>query len=342
MIEYLTAGGPVMIPIGLCSIIALATFLERLWSLRSGRVVPRAFAVQLMELVKQRRWDDALTLCKSNRVAAARVCQAALEVRTQSRALIKERLEEVGRREAAEMERYIPILGTIASIAPLLGLLGTVGGMILTFSVIQDEGLGNVGSLAGWHQPGAHHHLRGALGGHPGGGRQPLRARSGRPPAPAARGGQPRPARAPGRSRRRGQLMRFGVGRRADPVIDVTPMIDIVFQLVLFFMVSTTFISSPAIQVDLPRSSAQVVMAKNTDINIWMTTEGAVYVDNSPVTETQLDRMLRRAAETDPNTLVVIKADTGVAHGRVVTVMDLARSIGLSRLAIATEVEEEL
>ena len=63
---------------------------------------------------------------------------------------IKERLEEVGRREAAEMERYVPILGTVASVAPLLGLLGTVGGMILTFQVIQSQGtVTNVGDFAG-------------------------------------------------------------------------------------------------------------------------------------------------------------------------------------------------
>ena len=63
--------------------------------------------------------------------------------------MIKERVEEVGRREAADMERYIPVLGTIASIAPLLGLLGTVGGMILTFQVIEEQGVKDVADLAG-------------------------------------------------------------------------------------------------------------------------------------------------------------------------------------------------
>lgn len=131
--------------------------------------------------------------------------------------------------------------------------------------------------------------------------------------------------------------MRLANPRRPDPVLDVTPMIDIVFQLVLFFMVSTTFISSPGIQVDLPRSSAQTVIADKNDINIWMTTEGAVYVDDAPVDFDALKDILRRRAEADPNTLVIIKADVGVAHGRVVTVMDLARSEGLGRLAIATD-----
>jgi biopolymer transport protein ExbD/biopolymer transport protein TolR len=117
-------------------------------------------------------------------------------------------------------------------------------------------------------------------------------------------------------------------------------MIDIVFQLVLFFMVSTTFVSTPGFQVDLPRSSAQVVISDKKDVNIWMTTDGAVYVDERPVTLQELRGLFGRSAERDPNTLVVIKADVGVTHGRVVGVMDIARDQGLTRLAIATDAGE--
>ncbi len=141
--------------------------------------------------------------------------------------------------------------------------------------------------------------------------------------------------------------MNFGTARRPDPLIDITPMIDIVFQLVLFFMVSTTFISSPGFQVDLPRSSSQAVLSEAKDVNIWMTcgertgpgscTDGALYVDDKPVTAKELEALLTRTAARDPSTLVVIKADQGVQHGRVVTVMDMARTRGLTRLAIATE-----
>lgn len=133
--------------------------------------------------------------------------------------------------------------------------------------------------------------------------------------------------------------MRFAAagGRRPDPVVDVTPMIDIVFQLVLFFMVSTTFVTSPGIQVDLPRSSAQQVLSEDKDIQVWMTAEGAVYVDEQPVTSTELRQIFIRGAERNRNTMVIIKADAGVSHGRVVTVMDQAKAVGLSRLAIATD-----
>lgn len=132
--------------------------------------------------------------------------------------------------------------------------------------------------------------------------------------------------------------MKFARARRPDPLIDVTPMIDIVFQLVLFFMVSTTFVDAPGIEVDLPRSSSDVVIAEKDELSIWMAVDGAVYVDEEPVDLAELRDRLRRTAETDPSTLIVVKADTGVTHGRVVTVMDLARSLGLDRLAIATEV----
>jgi biopolymer transport protein ExbD len=131
--------------------------------------------------------------------------------------------------------------------------------------------------------------------------------------------------------------VRFAVGRRPDPVIDISPLIDIVFQLVLFFMVSTTFVTSPGIQVDLPRSSAQTVLSDDKDIQVFVTNDGAVYVDEQPVTAAELRRKFLDAARSNPNTMVVIKADEGVSHGRVVAVMDQAQAQGLTRLAIATD-----
>lgn len=135
--------------------------------------------------------------------------------------------------------------------------------------------------------------------------------------------------------------MRLSIARRPDPSIDVTPMIDIVFQLVLFFMVSTTFISTPGIEVELPRAASQVVMKDEEDLRIWITAEGAIHVDEQPVDLRELRRKMRRAAESDANTLVAIKADLGVPHGRVVTVMDVARQEGLSRLGISTDAAME-
>ncbi len=149
MLDTLVAGGPVMVPIGICSVVAAATLIERLWTLRRSQVVPRSVVVEVIELIRQRRFEDAVTLCRKVPSAISRILEVALLDRDAPRAEIKERVEEIGRREAAELERFVPVLGTIASIAPLLGLLGTVGGMILTFQAIEAEGAGNVGSLAG-------------------------------------------------------------------------------------------------------------------------------------------------------------------------------------------------
>jgi biopolymer transport protein ExbB len=149
LIEFLLAGGPVMYPIGLASIVGLTTLLERLFALRTGSVNPQGFAVEAEEMLRQERWGDAVTLCRKHECAASRIVMTALDARGQPRAVIKERIEELGRREAADLERFSQVLGTVASIAPLLGLLGTVWGMILTFDVIQQQGIGVVSSLAG-------------------------------------------------------------------------------------------------------------------------------------------------------------------------------------------------
>jgi len=126
-------------------------------------------------------------------------------------------------------------------------------------------------------------------------------------------------------------------GRRPDPIIDLTPMIDIVFQLVLFFMVTTTFKSSPAIQVDLPRSSRDVVVADRDDIFVWIARDGQTFLGDAAAGRASLAAAFAAAAAARLDTLVIIKADQGTDHGVVVAVMDLARSYGLTRLAIATE-----
>ena len=133
--------------------------------------------------------------------------------------------------------------------------------------------------------------------------------------------------------------MNFSRTRRVDPIVDVTPLIDIIFQLVLFFMVSTTFISAPGIEVDLPRSSADTVLRDQDDLSIWVGEDGAVYVDDKPVDFEGLKIALDVAAADNPNTLIMLKADRGVAHGRVVAIMDAARNRGLTQLAIATEIQ---
>jgi biopolymer transport protein ExbB len=149
VLDFLVSGGPVMVPIGLASVVAMAALMERVVALRTSRIVPHGFAVEVTELLNQGRYPDAVTLCRKSDSSVARIVEVAILARGRTRAEIKELLEELGRREAAGLEQYSQVLGTVASVAPLLGLLGTVWGMILTFEVIQQEGLGGVANLAG-------------------------------------------------------------------------------------------------------------------------------------------------------------------------------------------------
>jgi biopolymer transport protein ExbB len=149
LVEFLVQSGPVMVPIGLAAVIGTMAFLERLWALRRERVVPRGFSVELIELLRQQRWNDALTHCRKSNSPVARVVEVAVLARGESRSSLRERVEEIGRREAMELERWIWIVATVASVGPLLGLLGTVSGMIQTFQTVQGGGMGRMEELAG-------------------------------------------------------------------------------------------------------------------------------------------------------------------------------------------------
>ncbi len=117
------------------SIIGVGFFLERMWALQRGRVLPRAFVERIRALVAKGKTSDALLLCEENGSSIALVMAAALRAFEQDmiRADVKEMVEEVGAREVSQMEKFIEIIGTIANISPLLGLLGTVTGMIFVF-----------------------------------------------------------------------------------------------------------------------------------------------------------------------------------------------------------------
>ncbi len=149
MLELMKAGGWLMWPILACSVVAMAIVLERLWSLRRRRVMPAG----LMAQVWQWQRDQALTPERIQALAQSsplgRLLSAGLINRQHSREVMKEALNDVGRQVVADLERNLNTLGTIAAVSPLLGLLGTVFGMIDIFTVIIDAGVGNPGVLAG-------------------------------------------------------------------------------------------------------------------------------------------------------------------------------------------------
>jgi len=149
MIEFFVKGGVFMVPILLCSITALAIFLERVWQLRRTKVVPPDFIHEVEALIRRGNIPDALMLCQNNGSSIARIILIGLKNAGKRRESIKEYLEEVGRQESALLERFVEGLGTIAGVSTLLGLLGTISGMIKIFSVISTQNVVNPGLLAG-------------------------------------------------------------------------------------------------------------------------------------------------------------------------------------------------
>jgi len=143
------AGGWLMIPIILCSIVALAIVGERLWALQRKRVIPKHLVAQIWHWHSLNQLGEEQITSIKKGSSLGRVLAAGLTNMHHSRDVMKESIEEVGRHEVHEMERYLNSLGTVASISPLLGLLGTVVGMIKVFSVITHEGVGNPAVLSG-------------------------------------------------------------------------------------------------------------------------------------------------------------------------------------------------
>ena len=148
MLELIKAGGFIMWPLLLCSIISLAIAAERFWSLQSKRVTPKNLVAQVWQWDKVGHLDAKRV--QDLRIASplGRVLAAGLVNRRHEREIMKESIEEVGRHVAHELERFLNTLGTIASITPLLGLLGTVIGMIKVFAVITAQGIGDPAVLA--------------------------------------------------------------------------------------------------------------------------------------------------------------------------------------------------
>jgi biopolymer transport protein ExbB len=149
MLEIILAGGWLMVPIILCSIIAVAIVLERFLALRGGRVMPASIPAQVKQWAVQHELDAKHIEQLRRSSPLGRVLAAALDNRDRARDVIKEAVEDTGRHVVHELERFLNTLGTIAGITPLLGLLGTVVGMIKVFSSIMVHGVGDPNELAG-------------------------------------------------------------------------------------------------------------------------------------------------------------------------------------------------
>jgi biopolymer transport protein ExbB len=139
-----------MVPLILCSVIALAIIGERAWALQKNRICPKHLLSQIWTWIKNNELDNAKIKQLQNGSPLGRLLAAGLLNRHHDRASMKEAIEEAGRQVVMDLERFLNTLGTISQIAPLLGLLGTVSGIIEVFSVIQmQHGMGSANQLGG-------------------------------------------------------------------------------------------------------------------------------------------------------------------------------------------------
>jgi biopolymer transport protein ExbB len=149
VLEILMAGGWAMVPIVICSAVALAIILERFWSLRRSAVIPAGLGDEVREWARARKIDPEHLKVLSATSPLGELLAAALSVRNRPREIIKERVEDTGRHVVHRLERFLNTLGTIALIGPLLGLLGTVFGLIKMFFAVMISGVGDPMKMAG-------------------------------------------------------------------------------------------------------------------------------------------------------------------------------------------------
>ncbi|MFH1113969.1 MAG: MotA/TolQ/ExbB proton channel family protein [Pseudomonadota bacterium] len=150
IIDLFHRGGITMYPILLCSVAAVTVFFERLWALRRGRFIPKHFADPLRREILHGSLDKVEQMCEAHKSSAlGRIAGAGLVNRNRGADMIRFMIAEVGGQETAAFERYQSVLGTVASLSPLLGLFGTISGMIKAFDVISKHTVVDPPLLAG-------------------------------------------------------------------------------------------------------------------------------------------------------------------------------------------------
>lgn len=149
MFEIVQAGGILMLPIILCSVLAIAIIIERFWTLNPSRIAPRNMLPEVWSKIKQNQLDASELKELRNSSALGQILASGLVSAKSGRTIMVESIEQAAGHVIHDMSRYLNLLGTIAQITPLLGLLGTVLGMIRVFTEIMAQGTGNANVLAG-------------------------------------------------------------------------------------------------------------------------------------------------------------------------------------------------
>jgi len=152
MLQILIKGGLLIVPLIFCSILALAIIIEKFITLKIIETRSRRFIDKTRSIIngdEDNKTEKVLALCEMTSSPLSRILKAGIEKKDREREEIREALEDAGSSEIPYLEKHLKILGTIVTVAPLIGLLGTVMGMIKAFNVIALKGVGEPGALAG-------------------------------------------------------------------------------------------------------------------------------------------------------------------------------------------------
>jgi biopolymer transport protein ExbD len=131
--------------------------------------------------------------------------------------------------------------------------------------------------------------------------------------------------------------MGFRRRQTEEPRVDLTPMVDVVFLLLIFFMISTTFVETPGLTINLPKSSAQQVKKAQQEVRVYLRADGKIFLEQQEIELSDLVENLQSHGDKAADTTFLLMADKDVKHGNVVQLMDTAKAAGFIKLAIATE-----
>jgi biopolymer transport protein ExbD/biopolymer transport protein TolR len=130
------------------------------------------------------------------------------------------------------------------------------------------------------------------------------------------------------------------LGRRGQLVLELTPLVDVIFQLLIFFLLTATFVKNPNFEINLPKASSKLTTNVKKDLTIVVTRDGRFKYEAEEVDEDELEGIFEEEFEQNPSAIILIRADTDSRHGKVVEVMDLAKKVGFTRLGIAVRIQD--
>ena len=127
---------------------------------------------------------------------------------------------------------------------------------------------------------------------------------------------------------------------KKDIALDLTPLVDVIFQLILFFMVSTTFDESTNISIELPQSSSKMLMQDDRNFDIWIDKDGMYYIEEQVFDVNEVRKILEEQATKNPQTVLHVNADQETSHRHIVFLLDIATELGLEELSIGTKTQK--